>query len=164
MLSLHRRNGFLPVSRGYSTLCTVINSSWRFDSNHLRSKYSRSPLLCQHLWSWGGGGWLAMALRPIAVLVLTGPNRIRTPACAARTTEGKWKKLWHRKVVVVIIHVCETDWIKVWHMQGLLGVCTCMQSSMWAYTYVGVVNVTSHPSSHSYMLFVFTVALWDTIA
>lgn len=125
-----------PVSWDYPALCTVINSSRRFDSNRLRSKYSRSPLLCQHLWSWGGGGRAAVVLRPVAVLVLTGPNRIRTPAGTATTTERKWKKLWHREVVVAIIHVCAAAWIQVWHMQGLLGVRTCMCSNIWVYTHV----------------------------
>lgn len=40
--------------------------------------------------------------------------------------------------------------------------CVCA----YVHTYIllqNVVNITSHPSSHSYTLFVFTVALWDTI-
>lgn len=113
------------------------------------------------------GKRVAVAVWPVVVLVLTGLNRIRTPsACTQGTTERKWENLGHRMVVLVIIHVREVDWIKVWHTH------TRPFRSLHVYVeylyewtlLLHVVNSASHPSSNTLLLFVFTVALWDAIA
>lgn len=105
---------------------------------------------------------LALVVQPVVELVLTGLNRIKTPQPALKEQQRESEKLGRSEVVLVIIHVWTG--LSLTHARPVRSLHVYVEY-VYIHTWLqNVVNSTSSPSSHTHMLFVFTIALWDTIA